>query len=78
MPLHNIFLQPRNAILIAKISSRLDGHLMKRCAYCDMDLGLGDTYPVIEFVKHLSDKHPDKVDERDIKTYNKLIKKLTG
>ena len=73
------FLNPRNLrsmIQIAKISDSLDKHLKKRCAYCDMDMGLGNEVPVVEFVDHLAKKHPDKIDAEDIENYRKLIKKV--
>jgi len=68
----------RNMVTITKLSSSLMGHMKKRCAYCDMDMGQGDDYPVIDFVKHLADKHLDKIKAEDIEHYNKLIKKVTG
>ena len=49
----------------------------KRCAYCDLDLGNGDEYPVIEFVNHLAEKHLDMIKPEDIKHYEKLIDKVT-
>lgn len=74
------FFNPRNLrsmVDIAKISNSLDNHMNKRCAYCNMDLGLGDEVPVVEFVEHLAEKHLDKIQPRDIETYRKLIKKMT-
>ena len=64
-------------VMIAKISGSLDKHLMKRCAYCDLDLGLGNEYPVVKFVDHLVDRHSDKIDPGDVEHYHKLIKKMT-
>jgi len=66
----------RSMVNIAKISANLERHLNKRCAYCDLDLGV-DT-PVVEFVEHLSEKHLDKIDPKDIETYRKIIKKAIG
>ncbi len=63
---------------IAKISNNLEKHMKKQCAYCeDMDMGLGNEVPVVEFVKHLADKHLDKVEDKDLETYHKLIKRMT-
>jgi len=64
-------------LTMTKLASNLSLHMKKRCSYCDLDLGTGDDYPVVEFVQHLSDKHMDKIDEKDIKNYEKLIKKAT-
>ena len=63
--------------MIAKLSSSLSKHMKRRCAYCDLDLGTGDDYPVVDFVKHLADNHKDKLKEGDIESYNKLIEKAT-
>jgi len=68
----------RGMLQIAKLSNRLSQHIKKRCGYCELDLGIGDDYPVVDFVKHLSDEHRDKIDPQDIKTYEKLIKKVLG
>lgn len=72
-------LDPRNMgnmVHIAKLSASLDKHIGKRCLYCDKDLG--NNPPVIEFVNHLVNRHPDKIDARDVEGYHKLIKKVTG
>lgn len=72
-------LDPRNykgMLTIAKLSSRLESHLIKHCAYCDQNMG--NDLPVIEFVKHLTDKHSDKVPPDEIESYEKLIKKVVG
>ena len=66
----------RNFISIAKISQSLEHHMNKRCAYCDLDLGR-DT-PVVTFVQHLAEEHLDHIDQKDIDTYRKIIKKVTG
>ena len=74
------FLDPRNTRFmmdIAKISESLDKHMMKRCAYCDLDLGTGKNTPVVEFIDHLAAKHPDKIDAKDIEGYKKIIDKVT-
>ena len=73
-------LNPRNMrdmILITKISSNLNSHLKKRCAYCDKDFGIGDS-PVFELVAHLEESHPDKIEPKDLQHYKKMIKKVTG
>lgn len=78
MPLK--FFNPANfraMIDIAKISDSLSKHMKKRCAYCDLDLGVGDDYPVVAFVEHLAEKHLDKIEANDIDNYHKLIKKMT-
>lgn len=64
-------------VTLTKLSNGLSLHMLKRCAYCDLDLGTGDEYPVTEFVKHLSDKHLDKIKPEDIKWYKKLVDKAT-
>ena len=74
------FLNPMNAkemINIFKVSDGLDKHLKKRCAYCDEEMGIGGDYPIIEFIDHLAEKHPDKIEPKDVETYNKIVKKLT-
>ena len=74
------FLNPANyrqMVQLTKLSSGLSLHMTKRCAYCNLDLGTGDEYPVIEFVKHLEENHFDKIDPKDIKYYNKLLHKVT-
>ena len=62
---------------IGKISSSLNRHMKKRCAYCDMDMGLGDDYPVVEFVEHLAAQHSDKIAPEEVEGYRKLIKRMT-
>ena len=74
------FLDPRNTRFmmdIAKISESLDKHMMKRCAYCDLDLGTGKDTPVVEFIDHLADKHPNKIAAKDVEGYKKIIDKVT-
>ena len=74
------FFNPSNyraMVDIAKISSGLDKHMTKKCAYCDLELGLGDTYPVIEFVDHMATKHAEKISPDEIKKYKKIIEKAT-
>ena len=73
-------LNPRNTrtmIQIAKISHSLEKHMKKRCAYCDLDMGLGDEFPVVDFVNHLADKHIDCIKAEDVEGYKKLIDKVT-
>ena len=73
------FLDPRNMrsmIDIAKISDSLGKHMMKRCAYCDMDMGMGNEVAIVDFVDHLADKHLDKIEASDIESYRKLIKRF--
>ncbi len=67
----------RNMANIVKISSSLDKHMKKRCAYCDLDMGLGTEFGIVEFVKHLAEKHPEQVDPKDIDTYKKIVDKVT-
>ena len=74
------FFDPRNLkamVNIAKVSDGLDKHMKKRCAYCDLDMGLGNDYPVVEFINHLAERHPDKIEPKDVETYRKVIEKLT-
>ncbi len=74
-------LDPRNTrkmLQIAKISHSLDKHMKKRCAYCDFDMGSGDEFPVVDFVKHLADKHIDCIKAEDVAGYKRLIGKVTG
>ena len=74
------FLNPanyRSMVRIARISDSLSKHMKKRCAYCDLDLGIGNETPVVEFVEHLADKHPDEIKPEDVENYRKLIKKMT-
>ena len=74
------FFNPRNLkemINIAKVSDGLDKHLKKRCAYCDLDMGIGNEFPVIKLIEHLTDRHPDKIDGRDVEAYRKVIKRMT-
>jgi len=66
----------RTMVDIAKISHKLEAHMNKRCAYCDLDLG--KETPVVEFVQHLADRHIDKIDEKEVETYQKIIRKVTG
>ncbi len=66
----------RTMVDIAKISSKLERHLNKRCAYCGLDLGQ-DT-PVVEFVQHLAQEHPDRLEPNEAEQYQKIIKKVTG
>ena len=74
------FFNPKNMrqmVDIAKVSSGLDKHMKKRCAYCDdMDMGLGTELPIVEFIDHLTEKHLDKVDASDIKNYQRLVKRF--
>ena len=74
------FLDPRNTrfmLDIAKISESLDKHMMKRCAYCSKDLGTGQDTPVVEFIDHLAEKHPEKIEAKDVENYRKIIDKVT-
>jgi len=74
------FLNPANystMVRLTKLSNTLSLHIHKRCAYCDLELGTGDDYGVIEFVEHLAEKHLDKINPDDIKYYKKLIDKVT-
>ena len=74
------FLNPKNTrmlIDIAKISDSLDKHMMKRCAYCDLDLGTGTDTPVVEFINHLAENHPDKIATEDIEGYRKIVERVT-
>ena len=74
------FFNPRNLkqmINIAKVSDGLDKHMKKRCAYCDLEMGFGDTFPVVEFLNHLAEKHPDKIKPRDLDDYRSVIERLT-
>jgi len=66
----------RTMVMVMKLSGSLMAHTKKRCAYCDMDMGLGDDFMVIEFVEHLEEKHSDKIEPKDIKHFRKLIKKI--
>ena len=63
----------RQMVNIAKISSEIQQHMKNRCAYCDLDMGIGADYPVIEFLDHLEKKHSDKIKEEDLKLYRKII-----
>ena len=74
------FFDPRNTrfmLDIAKISESLDKHMMKRCAYCSKDLGTGQDTPVVEFIDHLAEKHPEKIEAKDVENYRKIIDKVT-
>ncbi len=74
------YLDPRNTrfmLDIARISESLDKHMIKRCAYCSLDLGTGKDTPVVEFIDHLVEKHPDKIDAKDVENYKKIIDKVT-
>jgi|TARA_Y100000310_G_scaffold344046_1_gene454778 hypothetical protein len=74
------FLDPRNMkamINIAKVSDGLDKHMKKTCAYCDLDMGAGDTFPVVEFLEHLAERHPDRISAKDVEDYKSVIKKVT-
>ena len=65
-------------INIAKVSDGLDKHMKKRCAYCGLEMGLGTDYPVVEFINHLAEKHPDKIDAKDVEAYLRVVKRVTG
>ena len=74
------FFDPRNTRMmvdLAKISSGLDKHMLKKCAYCDLELGTGQDTPVVEFIDHLVEKHPDKIEAKDVEGYRKIIDKVT-
>lgn len=72
-------LNPRNMrdmVAIAKFSSDLDKHMKKRCGYCDeMEMGFGADVPVIDFVKHLRDKHSDNVEPKVMEKLEKFLRK---
>jgi len=76
MPFIGKLFNPRNIrqfIKIAKISSDLDKHMKKRCGYCDeMDMGFGNEVPIVDFVNHLKENHPEKVLPDQMKTFEKL------
>ena len=67
----------RQMINIAKVSDGLDKHMKKRCAYCDLEMGFGTDYPVVEFIEHLAERHPDKIDPKDVEAYRKVVERLT-
>ena len=46
---------------IEETSKDIDTHLAKRCAYCDMDMGIGSEVLVVDFIRHLLDKHKEKI-----------------
>lgn len=72
------FLNPANyrqMVMITRLSSSLSNHMNKKCRYCDLDLGTGDEYPVVDFVEHLARKHLDKIETKDIESYRKLLEK---
>ncbi len=74
------FINPSNYRMMAQIagiSNSLERHMRKRCAYCDLDMGLGDEFPVVTFIDHLCEKHPDKIDPKDVDKYKNLINRLT-
>ena len=66
----------RAMVNIAKVSDSLEKHMKKRCAYCDMDMGLGTDYPVVDFINHLAEKHSDNIDPKDVEMYIRVVKKL--
>lgn len=69
-------MNPRNMrqmINLSKISTEINRHMNNRCAYCDLDMGIGADYPVVEFLDHLEKEHPDKIEEKDLKLYRKII-----
>ena len=73
-------LNPRNIMQMrnmVKISSGMDLHMKKRCAYCDLDLGYGKEAPLVEFLAHLEKKHPEKIMPNEIEIYKKIIVGLT-
>lgn len=61
---------------VAKLSNKLDKHMKKRCAYCDMDMGTGDNVPVVDFVDHLIAEHPEKITPDEAESFRKLLKKV--
>tara|TARA_R100000750_G_C2317183_1_gene84863 strand:- start:69 stop:311 length:243 start_codon:yes stop_codon:yes gene_type:complete len=63
---------------ISRLSNSLDKHMLKRCAYCNKDMGSGDDMPVVEFIAHLAEYHTDKIDAKDIDIYKKMVKKVTN
>ena len=74
------FLDPRNTrfmLDIAKISDGLNKHMSKKCAYCPLELGTGEDFPVVKFINHLAERHPDKIDVKDVENYRKIIDKVT-
>ncbi len=74
------FLDPRNTRLmmdIAKISEGLDKHMNKSCAYCNKNLGTGKDTPVVEFIDHLAEKHPDRIEAKAVEGYRKIIEGAT-
>jgi len=66
----------RDMIAITKFSGDLDKHMKKRCGYCDeMEMGFGADVPVVDFVKHLKEKHADKIDPKVLEKLEKFLRK---
>ena len=48
-------------------------HTDKRCSYCGELYGQGLDIPVVDIVRHMGDKHPEKVDMDDVRKYLKTF-----
>ena len=48
-------------------------HTEKKCAYCEQQYGSGLGVPVVDIMKHLKEKHPEKINARDVEFYIKAF-----
>ena len=48
-------------------------HTEKRCAYCGEIYGAGLGVPVGDIVRHMKDKHPEKINMKEAELYIKIF-----
>ena len=48
-------------------------HTEKKCAYCSQQYGAGLDIPVADIVKHMKEKHPEKIKMKDADLYLKAF-----
>ena len=61
---------------IAEMSEDLNRHMKKRCAYCDLDLGLGYDIQVMEFLEHIELNHLEVLEPDKLRAYKGLLLKF--
>ena len=64
----------RQQIQMARVGTNINKHMKKRCAYCDLDFGHGNQTPVLEFIKHLEEKHNDKLIPSELEEFKRVLK----
>lgn len=63
----------RHMFKIQECYQFINEHTAKRCLYCDLELGDALNVPVIEFLTHLKEKHPEKMESTKLEKWIKMF-----